>query len=80
MIICKSASEIRLMEEAGKIVAEVLLKIEEMLEPGITSGDIDAISISYTHIIYGIWGRWIGNIINHYSRPSTKQVGIISGY
>ncbi len=41
MIICKSASEIRLMEEAGKVVAEVLLKIEEILEPGITSSVID---------------------------------------
>ncbi len=41
MIICKSASEIRLMEEAGKIVAEVLLKIEEILEPGLTTGYID---------------------------------------
>jgi len=44
MIICKSASEIKLMQEAGKIVAEVLLKIEEMLEPGITTGQIDKVA------------------------------------
>ncbi len=44
MIICKSASEIRLMEEAGKVVAEVLLKIEEILEVGITSIDIDKLA------------------------------------
>lgn len=44
MIICKSASEIKLMQEAGKIVAEVLLKIEEMLEPGVTTGQIDKVA------------------------------------
>jgi len=42
MIICKSASEIELMKEAGHIVAEVLLKIENILEPGITTQQIDS--------------------------------------
>ena len=41
MIICKSASEIEVMKEAGRIVAEVLLKIENILEPGITTEEID---------------------------------------
>ena len=41
MIICKSASEIGLMHEAGRIVAEVLIKIGEVIRPGITSGYID---------------------------------------
>ncbi len=44
MIICKSASEIEIMKEAGQIVARVLLKIEELLEPGITTGEVDRIA------------------------------------
>jgi len=43
MIICKSADEIRLMREAGRIVAKVFLKIEEIIKPGITTGYIDKI-------------------------------------
>lgn len=44
MIICKSASEIEIMKEAGQIVARVLLKIEKILEPGITTGEIDRVA------------------------------------
>jgi len=44
MIICKSASEIEIMREAGQIVAKVLLKIEEVLEPGITTAEMDRIA------------------------------------
>ena len=44
MIICKSASEIEIMKEAGRIVAEVLLKIEDLLEPGTTTAEIDRIA------------------------------------
>lgn len=44
MIICKSASEIGIMKEAGQIVAKVLLKIEKILEPGITSGEVDRVA------------------------------------
>jgi methionyl aminopeptidase len=41
MIICKSASEIEKMKEAGQIVAEVLLKIEDIIEAGISTAEID---------------------------------------
>ena len=44
MIICKSADEIGIMREAGKIVAKVFLKIEEILKPGITTDYIDGIA------------------------------------
>src|SRR4030042_4177294 len=44
MIICKSADEIRLMQKAGRIVAEVFLKIEEIIKPGITTDYIDRIA------------------------------------
>ncbi len=44
MIICKSADEIGIMREAGKIVAKVFLKIEEILRPGITTDYIDRVA------------------------------------
>ncbi len=44
MIICKSASEIEIMREAGRIVAEVLLKIEKVIIPGITTAEIDRLA------------------------------------
>jgi methionyl aminopeptidase len=44
MIICKSTNEIKLMQKAGSIVAEVLLKLEKILEPGITTGHLDKIA------------------------------------
>jgi methionyl aminopeptidase len=44
MIICKSADEIRLMRKAGRIVAKVFLKIEEIIKPGITTDYIDRIA------------------------------------
>lgn len=37
MINIKSKSEIERMKDSGKIVAEVLLKIEENISPGITT-------------------------------------------
>ena len=43
MIICKSVSEIEIMKEAGNIVANVLLKIENILEPGLTTAELDRI-------------------------------------
>ncbi len=44
MIICKSASEIRLMQKAGAIVAEVLLQLERNLKPGIKTSSLDRIA------------------------------------
>ena len=44
MIICKSASEIRLMQKAGEIVAEVLLQLEKNLRPGIKTSSLDRIA------------------------------------
>ncbi len=44
MIIRKSAQEIETMARAGKVVAEALALIEEHLEPGITTGELDALA------------------------------------
>ena len=39
---CKSASEIEKMRESSKIVAIVLKEISELVEPGMTTADLDA--------------------------------------
>jgi len=44
MIICKSADEIKLMYKAGKIVAEVLLKIKNILKPGVVTSYLDKVA------------------------------------
>jgi len=44
MIICKSADEIRLMQKAAEIVAEVLLQLEENLKPGMQTSHLDNIA------------------------------------
>lgn len=42
-VIIKSPTEIERMREAGKLLEEVYLEIEEKLEPGMTTADIDRI-------------------------------------
>jgi methionyl aminopeptidase len=44
MIICKSANEIRLMQKAGAIVAEVLLQLEKNLKSGVQTAYLDKIA------------------------------------
>jgi len=44
MIICKSESELQLMREAGRIVAQTHRLMAEAIKPGITTGELDAIA------------------------------------
>ncbi|MFD0961965.1 type I methionyl aminopeptidase [Paenibacillus chungangensis] len=44
MIICKSESELRLMREAGRIVAETHRLMANAVKPGVTTGELDAIA------------------------------------
>ena len=44
MIIRKSAEEIETMSRAGKVVADTLALVEEHLQPGITTGELDALA------------------------------------
>ncbi len=44
MVILKSAREIQLMREAGRIVALALLAVEKAVEPGVTTGELDEIA------------------------------------
>lgn len=44
MIIIKSGREIQLMREAGRIVALALEKMKEVLQPGMTTADLDRIA------------------------------------
>ncbi|MDX9953830.1 MAG: type I methionyl aminopeptidase [Anaerolineae bacterium] len=42
MVILKQREELRLMRQAGRIVAEVLALLEERLQPGVTTGELNA--------------------------------------
>ena len=53
MITLKSARELALMREAGRIVAEVLSGIRQAVEPGITTADLEAVA---DRIIVGKYG------------------------
>lgn len=44
MIILKSHDEIALMRKAGKIIANVLREIEDVIKPGITTGSLDELA------------------------------------
>jgi len=47
MITCKSSRELDYMREAGRIVAEVFEKIKKVIEPGITTKELDSIAENY---------------------------------
>jgi methionyl aminopeptidase len=44
MITLKSEHELELMREAGRIVAEVLARVEEAVVPGMTTADLEALA------------------------------------
>jgi len=47
MIVCKSESELNLMREAGRIVAETHRLMKQAICPGITTGELDRIAEAY---------------------------------
>ncbi|MGN7360902.1 type I methionyl aminopeptidase [Paenibacillus sp. SAF-054] len=47
MIICKSETELGFMREAGRIVAETHRLMAQHIQPGITTGELDAIADHY---------------------------------
>jgi methionyl aminopeptidase len=47
MIYLKSNTEINIMRISGRIVAETLLKLEEIIKPGITTGYLDSVAEEY---------------------------------
>jgi methionyl aminopeptidase len=53
MITLKSAQELALMRDAGRIVAEVLAEIREAVSPGVTTADLEAVA---DRIIVGKYG------------------------
>ncbi len=44
MIVLKSAAELQKMRLAGRIVAEILAKLEALVAPGVTSGELDRVA------------------------------------
>ncbi|MBU0504925.1 MAG: type I methionyl aminopeptidase [bacterium] len=47
MIVIKSKEEINKMRQAGKIVADVLYKLNELVKPGVTTEELDCIARDY---------------------------------
>lgn len=66
MIYVKSNAEIDAMAKAGRIVAETLLKIEEVVKPGVTTKELDKIAEDYI-ISCGARPSFKG----HYGFPAT---------
>jgi methionyl aminopeptidase len=54
MIIRKSPQEIETMARAGKVVAETIALVEEHVQPGITTGELDAIADEYIRAQGGV--------------------------
>src|SRR6185503_20296843 len=44
MIVCKSPAELERMKAANQLVAEVLAELRENVEPGVTTGHLDALA------------------------------------
>jgi methionyl aminopeptidase len=44
VIVLKSAAELIKMRAAGRIVAEILAKLEDLIKPGVTSGELDQLA------------------------------------
>ena len=44
MIICRSADELKRMQEAGRLVGEVLTELAAHVAPGATTADLDALA------------------------------------
>ncbi|WP_127532409.1 type I methionyl aminopeptidase [Paenibacillus kobensis] len=47
MIVCKSEAELRLMREAGRIVADTHRLLKQSIRPGITTHELDQIAETY---------------------------------
>jgi methionyl aminopeptidase len=47
-ITLKSQREIELMRKAGSVVASVLLKLQELAKPGVTTGQLDTVALRMT--------------------------------
>ena len=47
MIVCKSAAELELMREAGRIVAETHRLLRQAIRPGVTTAELDRLAEKY---------------------------------
>jgi len=54
MIIRKSQTEIETMARAGRVVAETLALVEEHIQPGITTAELDAIAEEFIRLHGGV--------------------------
>ena len=52
MIVCRSASELERMRDAGRLVAEVLTELAAHVAPGVTTADLDALGARKINACY----------------------------
>lgn len=71
MIYLKSNGEIEIMRRSGKIVADTLEKIEEVIKPGITTKELDRIAEDY---ITGCGAR--PSFKGYYGFPATLCISV----
>src|SRR3989338_9491040 len=55
----KTEKEIEIIREGGKILAEILKKLEEIVRPGITTNDLEKLACELV-LFYGVEGSFIG--------------------
>ena len=73
MVTRKSRSEIERMRRAGRVVAEVLDKIETELRPGVSTADLDAIAEAHIRASGGTPSWSITNLVASPSGISVKR-------
>ncbi len=59
MINLKTEKEIEIMKEGGKILAEILKKLEEAVKPRITTNDLEKLACELV-LSYGVKGSFLG--------------------
>jgi len=59
MINIKTEKEIEIMKEGGKILAEILKKLEETVKPGITTNDLEKLARELV-LSYGVKSSFLG--------------------
>src|SRR3989344_5050233 len=61
MINLKTEKEIQIMREGGRILAEILKKLEEAVKPGITTNDLEELACELV-LSYKVKGSFLGYV------------------
>jgi len=59
MIYLKTEKEVKIMKEGGRILGEILRKLEEAVKPGVTTNDLEKLAGELV-LSYGVEGSFLG--------------------